>query len=731
MSNSAIDLFARKTASQTALRIPSLLLFSTISKTTIDVSVSSIVTGGYSVAGIGGWTYVSDGLANAALMAAYPTICTKSSDGRYWRAALIAGRLSIAATGAIADSTSYTTGTDNGTVIAKTIGYVWSLGGGRVVIPGVAQSTQDLLLENRLGYGWKGMLVVPSNIIISGESPLQSVLRKIDTNGTAPGIEIGTFGPSNGTSLSSCPKYIINDISTSAASLGNKIVCATPSDAANFAVGDIVGIEGTYITFGNPGQYNPNMAARVNKVDVTTGTITFDHAVDDGDGQGYVTSGSIRPGIRKLRNDAVTAATDCAGQNWSLFCATRAGLENLSIDQPNTTGWATPNLSVYECRFSNLEINGFYIAGNPVAYTLFEDVKFNYYGSIVEMAYMSHDTLFRRCTFARHAGGVGNVQTVPLIWINQGEGGKRINFERLLAVDRADITGTTYPQALGLRTASTIIDSKIVIPKGYFGYTQGGCVIRNSTLLCDATGIGANAGLAVYADTLDNVIMRCPGVGNSAIIAQGYCTFLENTIGDHSNPPTTLLSTDRISLSTGASQSRRRGNKTAKFGGESIIWNSSYANTFTATSTTTSSSLADIPKSVFLRLLDLDWRVTVDAFVGWSGTGTFTINLNGYDVNGTLYTLASWTSSALASSTGHLQIFYQHHEPGSQNAAYSISLQVGTLTALYGKSVNSTVSGGINGTSIVGFNLSVSGMTNGDTFTIQSGYITYDPLGAL
>lgn len=332
--------------------------------------------------------------------------------------------VSIVDFGTVSDSTSYTTGTDNRVAIQNAIRYVWSKGGGTAYIPAVAQASQTVPLESRLAYGWtssSGPLVIPSNVRLVGAGSAGSVLRRIDMNNTI-GIAVGSYGPSNGTSLSSCPKYAIADISAAAGPTSNTVTLIAPANAANFKVGDVVGIEGAKTTFGNAGQFMPNMAARVTGVNATTGVITLDHALDDGDGYGYVTTSGVAPGIRNLRNDNVVALTDCTGQTWPLFCAAQAGMENLGLDTPNTTGWGTPNLSTYGSVFRNLEINSYYIAGNPVAYTVFEDVFLRYYSTATEIAYMGHDTLFRRCTFTRHTSGLGNVAASALIWINQGEG---------------------------------------------------------------------------------------------------------------------------------------------------------------------------------------------------------------------------------------------------------------------------------------------------------------------
>ncbi len=77
---------AQVSATTANQRGASIDLFINVANRTIDVSVITIVTGGYSIAGQGGAQYVSDALANAALATAYPLFCKQSADGRYWRA---------------------------------------------------------------------------------------------------------------------------------------------------------------------------------------------------------------------------------------------------------------------------------------------------------------------------------------------------------------------------------------------------------------------------------------------------------------------------------------------------------------------------------------------------------------------------------------------------------------------------------------------------------------------
>lgn len=622
--------------------------------------------------------------------------------------------VSITDFGAVADSTGTDIGTDNGAAIQNAITHVWSQGGGVVHVPAVRQADQNLPLGKRLAYGWQGTLVLPSNVRIVGEGPNGSVLRCLHNHNSAV-ITVGTFGPSDGPSLSSCPKYPIMDIPVSA--VQNHVICRRASDAAQFSVGDLVGIEGCINHFGNPGQYQPNMAARVTGADPATGRIMLDHPVDDGDGAGYATRGGVVPGIRKLNNSQVTGWTDCTGHQWPLFVAMNAGIEHLAIDVPKVTGWAVINLATYACAFRHLELNGNYLGGNPVAYTVFEDVYLSYYGMIFEGAYMAHDTVFVDCTFTRHEEGRGNVQGAPLIWINQGEGGKRCHFERITITDRADVTSSTVVQALGLRGQSVVTDSRIVIPKGAIGYIQGGAEIRNSVLMCDDSTICA---INVEGASLINCQVR--GGNQHAVIVDGTSRILDNVIGDQSHAPQSLRPADTILLRKEAQRSLVRGNVTAKSTGKDVLWSSAWGVKLAAAAG--AMVLADVPPGVFDRLLDPSWVLKGNFWATLRGQGAGRLALLAYDGHGATSEICGMNFTD-AAGFQHIEIEVFHHGPGGNVAAWSIRMTgAGKLLSAGASSVG----GLLPCDQIRGFRVSMSGLTGGDGIDMGAGDMTLVPV---
>ena len=132
----AYDLIARVAAlaAINAVRGSTIDLFTSLPQRTFDASVTTIASGGYSVAGTGAATYVTDSLANAALAAAHPNLCKRSLDGRYWRLLPSAGEISVDQAGALGDPAG--TGLVNDQVaIQAAVNYAAALSIRTVVFP--------------------------------------------------------------------------------------------------------------------------------------------------------------------------------------------------------------------------------------------------------------------------------------------------------------------------------------------------------------------------------------------------------------------------------------------------------------------------------------------------------------------------------------------------------------------------------------------------------------------
>lgn len=67
----------------------------------LPATVTAFITGGFSTGGLGGGTYVADGLATAALASSYPRFCAVDSTGRAFRLMASGGAIAISQGGAL------------------------------------------------------------------------------------------------------------------------------------------------------------------------------------------------------------------------------------------------------------------------------------------------------------------------------------------------------------------------------------------------------------------------------------------------------------------------------------------------------------------------------------------------------------------------------------------------------------------------------------------------------
>ena len=157
-TNAAAALTLATTANQ---RIASIPLFSGLTNTSFDSSITTIVTGGNAAAGTGGATYVCDALATSALAAANPALCRMSADGRYWRLAPVNGAIAAEQCGAVANDA--TMGAANVAALRAALSYVSQVCNGGVVLCGPGLFTLDAASLGSDG------LAIPSSVVIRGQ----------------------------------------------------------------------------------------------------------------------------------------------------------------------------------------------------------------------------------------------------------------------------------------------------------------------------------------------------------------------------------------------------------------------------------------------------------------------------------------------------------------------------------------------------------------------------------
>lgn len=116
-----VDLLARASAAAALARTSTVDLFVNFAAVSVDAGVSTVVSSGYSTAGIGAGTYVADALATAALGASYPALCKRSANGRWFR--LAGSEVTVEQAGAVG-----VVGTNDQPAIQQAVSYAAAVG---------------------------------------------------------------------------------------------------------------------------------------------------------------------------------------------------------------------------------------------------------------------------------------------------------------------------------------------------------------------------------------------------------------------------------------------------------------------------------------------------------------------------------------------------------------------------------------------------------------------------
>lgn len=128
-------------------------LFSEFASQNVNANTSVVQTSGRDAIGLGAARYISDSLANAALMAAHPRFVGKTGNNRYFRAMPEAGRIAVEVGGAKGDGS-----TDDGPAIRATFAYAAAIGA-RGAAFGLAR--------------YRAERIPPSEAVFGGNPPIQ------------------------------------------------------------------------------------------------------------------------------------------------------------------------------------------------------------------------------------------------------------------------------------------------------------------------------------------------------------------------------------------------------------------------------------------------------------------------------------------------------------------------------------------------------------------------------
>jgi hypothetical protein len=187
----AYDLIARVAAlaAINSIRGSSIDLFANITTRTFETTVTAVATGGYTVAGIGSGTYVSDSLATAALAAAHPNLCKKSVDGRYWRLAPTNGTITVDQAGALGDAAGLGAVNDQAAIQAA-LNYAAAMGIRNVSFP---QREYSVWATTRTSTFWTAHVGDGHGLVIPALAVGDIVLR-----GTGRHTRIGFYNKNGG-----------------------------------------------------------------------------------------------------------------------------------------------------------------------------------------------------------------------------------------------------------------------------------------------------------------------------------------------------------------------------------------------------------------------------------------------------------------------------------------------------------------------------------------------------
>jgi hypothetical protein len=595
--------------------------------------------------------------------------------------------------GAVADDTlsGNPSATDNRVPIQRALNALMAAGGGTLFVDGL--------------FAYNDYLVIPSNITILGSNQGSARFRRKNTANSRT-IVVGTYGPANSSGPGSETRYDIQD-----AAIGQPYVTLSSLPSPNpFTVGKIVLIEGAAGTYGGNGftPYTPNFMTRVTKVSGTT--VYLAHNLDDN--YVAVTSGTppvtVSAGIRAFNvgtPSGLDNITTDPVQKWPLFTAENVVIRNMWFDQPTNIGWPNLYLAAYGLVMEDVTCTGGSLAGDPIAYCRFSRITHQFPRAAWEFAYASHDSVITDYIGYRSADTSGGL-TVPVVWTNTGEGGKRITFDRFALSDRDDMSFT--PTVLGLSSGSQMRNSSISVPKGVVGYLQGNSSITNSILRGNTTADYAVSLLSGSTLARNQIY----GGATQTVIIDNNGNAYDNQVGT----PGAMRSQDYIYLRNNVTLSTVLRNRTAANRMDEILRRGGSETAIAASSGLI--SLVDVDISDLI--LGVAFRLEIDCILRLTGSGTGSVAIVASD--GTTET--EWLSVPFASVptpglVGLATIVGHYNSSSGKAMTWQADLNIGsTSPPTIVPSAGQKTSVDPAPASIRAFGLRIKGATSGDTAAI-------------
>lgn len=394
---------------------------------------------------------------------------------------------------------------------------------------------------------------------------------------TATCWHMGTYGPGNASQ--GTPKHETGYTFSAAVIGADSVTLTTPSEAGNFAVGDLASIEGSTL---NANTLNtPNEMAIVVSANAGTGVVKFDAGLLSD----YPT-GAATLKIRKLNTGAPSTTSMVAANPGLTAYALRGGrLSDLTLTA-TVDGYSALNLSCFDCDFERVNCIGYNsIAGNPAARNRFIECQGLFLNAGFEPAYLSHNTFLKLCRFVRTAAAPIPGNAVGL-WVNNGEGAKYITFEDVTIID-------DDPAATSAHGVVEINGEGNKFIRGTIYSTRATESIQcGSGALVDGTTILKSGGNGILPAGTGATIINCrifnTPAGKNAILLP--TSAVRNLIANNDIGRGTKVAADSINDTATAKNNIRRDNRTFYTKDRSYT---TFPNTLTGTLTeTTRASLA-------------------------------------------------------------------------------------------------------------------------------------------
>ena len=328
------------------------------------------------------------------------------------------------------------TGTSDSLAIQRMINFVYN-----------SHLKIDIIVSRSSMY--KGLIVIPDNITIRGVGG--AGWHRDRTEVVGRGIVVGTYGPA----LSSSPrwetKYNVNNLTVAN---GNLVTLTNIADAANFSVGDLVGIEGDIPIRPAPPSdtiTKPNLLAEV--LEINGAVIKISRNIDDDYNNGI---------IRRFNVGTVSyggiGLEDVTGFPWPGLVSTNTQIIDMHFSNNPNNEWSILNLSTYKTNITNCHFDGSQpFGGNPVVETKISGGSAKYSHAAYEFAYYSHDNVIEYFDFVRkYETGVSKLAAG---WDNITEGCKRTTITDSSIIDGPRTV--EVEDTLRLGTDSVCLRSKI------------------------------------------------------------------------------------------------------------------------------------------------------------------------------------------------------------------------------------------------------------------------------